>query len=345
MSRKQRARKIGSWRHLAPALARALSLGLAPLEAMEQLGAAAAAWPPWEPGLLEGLSADLRGGKRLAQALEDHSCPRELVRAVQVGERIQDLAPAVAACGPGPEERSGRRDRLLHYLVYQIVVLLLLVLMMPIFLEVLGQIGPDGGEWYAPHARQGAPAGDMGHMIALAHTVHMASTALLALLLGLALGLRLRLHRRLLPHLPGMGGLFSGEQAARVARDLRILLDAGVPVAPALRLSGELGLAAEMEHLARRCENGASLDEALEGSRLARHLLLPTRTAAISGDLSRALEEAASSLEHRSRMRKDQALALLSMATMAATALVVGAALVMLYRLFGGLGGVCLGGW
>ena len=109
--------------------------------------------------------------------------------------------------------------------------------------------------------------------------------------------------------LPLLAPMFGRELAAGVARSMALLLDTGVSLPQALRLSAMPGLANDLDVIARRVDDGEELAEALTSRPwLSRWLRRPAMLGKASGDLSGSLREAADQLRSEADRLHDRTL-------------------------------------
>lgn len=250
---------------------------------------------------VESLAARVEQGQTLSEALtaEPAGFPAWYAHAVRAGERSGTLAPVLRLAGDHLHLLHALRRKTRELLVYPLVLVVALVLI----LSGYAVVGQGLAESIAMlDGKLPLTTTILLRLGVLAFPVLLGGVALVLMLLPLARWLMGRRWDRMLLRLPVVGLLVRSAIAARFCHLLPLLLDAGLPMPEALRLSAPaLGnrLAEEaVVELADSVSAGGSLSTASRGSTILPATLIWMLGAGESrGELPATLREAAGLFE------------------------------------------------
>jgi len=259
--------------------------------------------------MLLGIRARVVEGHTLADALSEYpSVFSNLYRAmVAAGEKSGHLDLVLERLADYTESRQAMQQKISSALVYPIILSLVSVLIVSF---LLGYVVPQITASFADTGRELPLLTRM--LLALSEFVQSWGGYVLAAILLLMLGFkkllqnpgrRLRWDRFKL-HLPGLGKVIRGMNAARFARTLAILNQSGVPLLEGLKIAGDVMTNEELKKAVReatmRVSEGASLKAALSQSGYFPPMMLHMiASGENSGELEQMLERAASNQERQ----------------------------------------------
>jgi len=277
-----------------------------------------------DPGLREVLAdcrAQVVAGRSLADALAAHpqwfdSLFVRLVRAGEMAGALETVLARLAEEMRAREQLAGRLRNALAYPLFLVVVgvaavAFLMLRVVPTILTMLEDLG------------QAIPAPT--RMLQAAVTVlRVGALPAAGLAFAAAAALRLALRDparrirwdRLRLRWPLVGPVWRAAAASRFARTLASLLEAGVPLLPALRTARGMAGNAAIEDALARAEAAVERGEPLSGGLMGGRLFPPAlghlvRAGEAGGELPRMLDEAASLFEQDVQRRTERITTLL----------------------------------
>lgn len=276
--------------------------------------------------ILEGLS--------FAQALSDH--PRSfnsMYRAmVNAGEQAGFLGPVMERLADYTETSQHAKQKLLSAMIYPMVLMLvcigivvaLMTLVVPQLITVFERSKTD-------------LPGQTEFLIATSdflrnyglYCLSALMIALIAFQRWLSVHSNLRKWHRLLIKLPLTGHIIVQSDTARFAGTVAMLLDSGVPLLQALRISSQtmanLILCEQAEQVAAKVQEGSSLNRALDQARVFPPLLVQMAASGeMNGTLADQLQYAARSQERELDLQLSTAMSIVEPVTIITMAVVVG---------------------
>lgn len=289
--------------------------------------------------LLDSLRAGLRAGHPLSEALARHPkhFPESYVQMVRVAESSGTLAEVLERLHAGRARMGQLRRKIISALTYPaFLVLVALAALVFILTTVIPQLK-------AAVAASSKQSGAIGGLIGFSDFLIEWKWQLLMLLALLALAivtaLRQRVVREWLALLPGIRNLTQSVLLAEMCRALALLLNNGVTLADALRLTAPIlspraagVLMGRMEQALRRGEDFLA---PVEGSLILPPLLSNLmRVGVETGKLNQSMEEAALIYEEKLETALERALVLIEPAIII---LVSGIVATLVYTVFGAL--------
>ncbi|MFJ2994693.1 type II secretion system F family protein [Pandoraea sp. NPDC087047] len=261
--------------------------------------------------LASGIAQDVALGHPLAQAMAHASRHFSGVdcQLVAAGELSGQLGPTLARLSAHYDHTRGVRDKLQRALAYPVTVLVAALAVVAVLLQ---WVIPEFERLFASAAGGGVPLPPLTRWLIDLSRASLTSgpwmlacvgAAGLAVTAALRRSTRMRRQRdRLILHLPGAGKIILMMSAARWARTLGTLLDAGVPLPDAMDAAasacGNLVMQQAAHGVHRAVARGARLATALEAG--AHWPLVVAQLAVIgeeSGTLGRMLNQAAGLLD------------------------------------------------
>ncbi|MFT7222986.1 MAG: general secretion pathway protein F [Cellvibrionaceae bacterium] len=276
--------------------------------------------------ILEGMS--------FAQALSEH--PRSfssMYRAmINAGEQAGFLGPVMERLAIYTETSQHAKQKLLSAMIYPMVLMLVCV---GIVVALMTLVVPQLITVFQ-RAKTDLP-GQTEFLIAMSEFLRNYGLYCgLALMLGIIIFRRwltidsnLRKWHKLLLKLPLTGHIIVESDTARFAGTVAMLLDSGVPLLQALRISsqtmGNLILREQSERVAAAVQEGASLNRALDQAQVFPPLLVQMAASGeMNGTLADQLQYAARSQERELDLQLSTAMSIVEPVTIITMAVIVG---------------------